>query len=142
MDYTAIRKEYETTKTSFVKLQEKYNINYKKLERKAQKEEWIKYDPTTQNPTKSIVTKETLPPKVEVPKELLEYLYDGKLTPTDRVLVELYINSYKLFKSIEQNINYEDMSKNETIRLQQLQIEKNNLSKYAKEFRELRWRTQ
>jgi len=45
MDYSKIKEEYETTKTSFKQLSDKYKIHYKKLQRVAKKEGWIKYKP-------------------------------------------------------------------------------------------------
>jgi len=73
-------------------------------------------------------------------KRLEVYLEQFIKTPLDRVLVNSYINSYRLFHTIEKDIDYDDMKNNETIRMQQLQIERNNLIKLGKEIKELSFR--
>ena len=55
MIFTTIKEEYQSTKTSFKKLAKKHQIHYKKIERMAKKEGWIKYDPT-KAPTTNIQT--------------------------------------------------------------------------------------
>lgn len=140
MNYEPIRYEYETTKISFRKLAEKYGVNYKKIERLAKSEEWNKYDSEvgyipddmTTNLLASSIKKEV--------KDLDKYLKTIVKTPLDKILAESYLNSYKLFSLISSGISYEDMDKNETIRMQQLQIERNNLMKLGKEVREMSWR--
>jgi len=141
MDYKEIREEYESNKISFRKLSKKYNIHYKKLERTAKKYNWIKYNPLALIvPKQSIIEIQKKREETEEEKELYRYLEDLIITPLDRVLIESYFNSYRLFKVLESELNYDDINQNETVRLQQLQIERNNLIKLGKDVRELSWR--
>lgn len=138
MDYKEIRTEWESTKISFKKLAEKYNIHYKKLERISKKEEWSRTTPTDHTTPKNPQTQPNTQTKEET--ELIAYLEPLVATPMDRVLINSYLNSYRIFKAIEKDLNLEDINKNETIRMQQLQIERNNLIKLGKDIRELEWR--
>lgn len=140
MDYTKIKTEWESSKISFRKLAEKYNIHYKKIERIAKKEQWSRTthqapkEPTNHQPQPNTLNKEET--------ELIAYLEPLINSPMDRVLINSYLNSYRIFKAIEKDLNLEDIAKNETIRMQQLQIERNNLIKLGKDIRELSWRSQ
>jgi len=60
MNFETIKKEYETKKISYRKLAEKYNINYKAIERESKKEGWIKFQTPIKN---EIINIE--PPKIE-----------------------------------------------------------------------------
>ena len=145
MDYQEVREEYESNKISFKKLSKKYNIHYKKLERVAKKNKWIKYNPLVpivQNEHKKIIEIKEQREESKEEKELYKYLENLIITPLDRILIDSYFNSYKLFKMLESELNYNDINKNETIHLQQLQIERNNLIKLGKDVRELSWRNQ
>jgi len=141
MDYREPRAEYENSKISFKKLSKKYNIHYKKLERVAKKYGWVKYNPMIPViRVESIEQPKTQRIETQEEKELYQYLIKLIKTPLDRVLVESYFNSYKLFKALESDLDYGDINQNETLRLQQLQIERNNLIKLGKDIRELSWR--
>ncbi len=141
MDYREPRAEYENSKISFKKLSKKYNIHYKKLERVAKKYGWVKYNPMIPViRVESIEQPKTQRIETQEEKELYQYLIKLIKTPFDRVLVESYFNSYKLFKALESDLDYGDINQNETLRLQQLQIERNNLIKLGKDIRELSWR--
>ena len=141
MDYKEPRAEYENSKISFKKLSKKYNIHYKKLERVAKKYGWVKYNPMVPViRVESIEQPKAQRVETQEEKELYQYLIKLIKTPLDRVLVESYFNSYKLFKALESDLDYGDINQNETLRLQQLQIERNNLIKLGKDIRELSWR--
>ncbi len=141
MDYREPRAEYENSKISFKKLSKKYNIHYKKLERVAKKYGWVKYNPMVPViRVESIEQPKAQRVETQEEKELYQYLIKLIKTPLDRVLVESYFNSYKLFKALESDLDYGDINQNETLRLQQLQIERNNLMKLGKDIRELSWR--
>jgi len=141
MDYKEPRAEYENSKISFKKLSKKYNIHYKKLERVAKKYGWVKYNPMVPViRVESIEQPKAQRVETQEEKELYQYLIKLIKTPLDRVLVESYFNSYKLFKALESDLDYGDINQNETLRLQQLQIERNNLMKLGKDIRELSWR--
>ena len=140
MDYTNIKTEWENTKISFSKLAEKYNIHYKKIERIAKKENWSRTNPTPpKNPQKNPTQPNIL---TDEEKELIAYLEPLINSPMDRVLINSYLNSYRIFKAIEKDLDLANIANNETIRMQQLQIERNNLIKLGKDIRELSWRSQ
>jgi len=62
MKFKTIKKEYQTTKTSFKKLATKHSIHYKKIERMAKKEGWVKYHNPKATTPPTHTTKTTLKP--------------------------------------------------------------------------------
>jgi P27 family predicted phage terminase small subunit len=144
MDYKAIKVEYETTKTSFKKLSDKYKTHYKALERRAKKEGWIKFSPkqTTPTPitssipiTKSQIAEDSIQVSEEI-KEFLKIYYK----PIDNMLVMAYIDSYTAFRELQEEIRKEGRfilsSKGNQYmnpKYSALQMEKTNLIKIGKE---------
>jgi len=145
MNYKKIKKEYETTKTSFKKLGEKHKIHYKKIERIAKKEKWIKYKPTQ-------TTNHTTPPQ-KTPKispqilsntqsvtDNIKTLLKAYHQPTDEVLILTYIDSYQNFLELQEQVKSEgkfiDSTKGNIYmnpKYSALQMEKMNLIKIGKE---------
>ena len=150
MDYTAIRAEYETTKTSFKKLGDKHNIHYKKIERIAKKEGWIKFAPnpkinhTTQTPNPTTTKNHTPTPqhntRVEEITEDIKTLLKAYHQPIDNVLIMTYIDSYQSFIELQEEISKEGKfilsskgSQYMNPKYSALQMEKMNLIKIGKE---------
>jgi len=146
MDYPKIREEFESSTLSFKKLSEKYKIHYKKLERTAKKYKWKRGGVTplilVEDEKNELVEEKPKIEELKEEKELYEYLEKLVITPLDRVLVNSYFNSYKIFKALEKDLNLEDINQNETIRMQQLQIERNNLIKLGKDIQLLYYKNQ
>jgi len=138
MDYKAIKNEYETTKISFNKLSEKYNIHSKKISRLAKKEGWIKFKPTTK-PTPP--NKPTNPHKVTTTKESIIELLSDNYHKADIPLLEAYLDSYSTFKELQQDLKIEGRflvsPKTKATYLNPkytaLQMEKNNIKALGKE---------
>lgn len=146
MSYTKLREEYESTQISFSKLAKKHNIHYKRIEREARKNEWVKFDPTTS---------QVIAPQVEIKErneqtflesieEELNILHDELIINAthqrDFATIESYMLSYKLFKVYQNEIDLNNLPTIPAFYLQQLQIQQNNLSKLGKEIREMQWR--
>jgi len=143
MDYSKIKEEYETTKTSFKQLSDKYKIHYKKLQRVAKKEGWIKYRPNPKNkpqkPHKSILTPQIITDTQSV-EDNIKTLLKTNLYPIDEVLILTYIDSYQSFLALQEDIKTEGKFLNSTKgniymnpKYSALQMEKMNLIKIGKE---------
>ena len=142
MDYKAIREEYETVKTSFVKLADKYKTHYKALERRAKKEGWIKFNPKQE--IKNIIPlSQPLPQitedSIKVSKDIKELLKKYH-NPIDNVMIMTYIDSYLSFRELQEEIKKEGKfiisSKGTSYmnpKYSALQMEKMNLIKIGKE---------
>ena len=138
MDYSEIKKEYETKRISFKKLGETHKTHYKKIERVAKKEKWIKYNPTPQKKKPTPTTNQTTNSK-QVSKNI-EELLKAYYQPTDEVLILAYIDSYQSFLELQEAIKNEgkfiDSSKGTKYmnpKYSALQMEKMNLIKIGKE---------
>ena len=149
MSYLKLKEEYENTSISFAKLSKKHNIHYKRVEREAKKNGWVKFDPTTVSQAINIVSpvkeiKECKETFLESIEEEIAILYDELITHTihqkDLVLIDSYMISYKLFKAYENEINFNNLATIPVFYLQQLQIQQNNLTRLGKEIKEMEWR--
>ena len=141
MDFKPIRKEYETTKTSFKKLAEKYKIHYKKLERQAKEEGWIKYK---SKPTPKLTKPPKISPKTEIdtqtPTNDIKELLKGYFQPIDNIMLELFIDTYVSYQELKKEVAKEGRflksSKGGTYynpKYSALQMEKMNIMKIQKE---------
>jgi len=143
MSYSKIKMEYENSKISFAKLSKKYNIHYKRIERKAKKNKWVKFDPTTVkaiiNTKPMVIVEDDKEPFLESISEEIEMLYEEldeyAKNQKDIVMIESYMISYKLFKVYESQIDFNNIASTPAFYLQQLQIQQNNLIRLAKEIR-------
>jgi len=143
MDYTEIKRAYETTKTSFKTLGETYGTHYKKIQRVAKKEGWVKYIP---NPK----TKPPKPQKRQISPQIItdtqsvenniKTLLNANLYPIDEVLILTYIDSYQSFLELQEDVKKEgkfiDSTKGNKYmnpKYSALQMEKMNLIKIGKE---------
>lgn len=124
-----IKKEYEMKETSFIKLGEKYNINYKKIQRTAKKENWVKF--SNVEPIEKIATDDAEDEEI---KRELNY---SIRTISDRVTIDMYLNSRKMINAIQKKINFDDFSKNSTILIKQLQAENLNLMRLDKKIKSI-----
>jgi len=142
MDYTEIKRAYETTKTSFKALGETYRTHYKKIQRVAKKEGWIKYRPNPQNSQKP--HKSQISPQITTDSQSVEdnikTLLNTNLYPIDEVLILTYIDSYQSFLELKEDIKTEgkflNSAKGNTYmnpKYSALQMEKMNLIKIGKE---------
>jgi len=148
MSYLKVKEEYENTSISFAKLAKKHNIHYKRIEREAKKNKWIKFDPA--NAQKEI----SITPQIQTTKEKksflksiedeIEILYDELVTHAkyqkDFSIINSYMLSYKLFKVYENEIDFNNIASVPVLYLQQLQIQQNNLTRLGKEIKEMEWR--
>jgi len=143
MNYKKIKKEYETTKTSFKTLGETYETHYKQIERVAKKEKWVKYQPTNTKPTPK-PQKRILSPKVisdtQSVEDNIKTLLKAYHQPIDAVLILTYIDSYQSFLELQEEVKNEgkfiDSSKGTKYmnpKYSALQMEKMNLIKIGKE---------
>ena len=140
MTIETIKKEYETTKTSFKTLADKYETHYKKLQRRAKKEGWVKYNPT--------ITKTPKPPKTpqhsqvdtQTPTHDIKELLKGYFQPIDNIMLELFIDTYISYQELKKEVAIEKRiltsKKGGTYynpKYSALQMEKMNLIKIQKE---------
>jgi len=144
MDYENIKKEYETTKTSFRKLSEKHGIHYKTLERRAKKEGWKKFSPQKiKKPPKTsslpIIKPNIITDSQRVTGDIKELL-KAYHQPIDEVLILTYIDSYQSFLELQEDVKKEgkfiDSTKGNKYmnpKYSALQMEKMNLIKIGKE---------
>ena len=149
MSYLKVKEEYENTSISFAKLSKKHNIHYKRIEREAKKNNWIKFDPT--NAQKAITIAPQIQDIEDIEQSFLEsieleisLLHDELMTNAihqkDLVTIDSYMLSYKLFKAYENEIDFNNLATIPVFYLQQIQIQQNNLTRLGKEIREMQWR--
>lgn len=144
MDYLTIKKEYETTKTSFRKLSDKYETHYKTLERRAKKEGWIKFNPKQIKSIPLGLSTPTIQPKIK--KDSIRVSEDIKILlkkyhePIDDILIMTYIDSYLSFRELQEELikegKFVKSSKGTNYmnpKYSALQMEKMNLIKIGKE---------
>lgn len=143
MSYSKIKMEYENSKISFAKLAKKYNVHYKRIEREAKKNKWVKFDPTIVKEIIDVklmvIVEDDKEPFLESISEEIEMLYEEldnyAKNQKDIVMIESYMISYKLFKVYENEIDFNNIASTPAFYLQQLQIQQNNLIRLAKEIR-------
>lgn len=155
MDFSAIKTEYETTKTSFKKLSSKHGVHYKQIERAAKKEEWVKFNPKkptkvpqTPKPHQEENTHDSSLDYLRVNndglREEIEMMEDDLLNHTvtmeDTTIVESYMLSYKLFRLYQEEISFQNISETPYVTLQQIQIQQNNLHRLGKEIADMKRR--
>lgn len=146
MDFKTIKEEYETTKTSFKKLATKYETHYKKIERMAKKEKWVKFIPKN-NPTATAPKPNQPPIKIqsivsEAEKATMDIkeLLNNYHEPIDDILIMTYIDSYISFRELQEAVKTEGKfilsskgSEYMNPKYSALQMEKMNLVKIGKE---------
>jgi len=139
-----IKREYETTETSYAKLGDKYDIHPKQIQLLGNKEKWVKYSkhtPTTKEITvpREVTTSKGLS-EDEIVTNIKEVLGDF-YQPIDDILIMNYVDSYlnivelkgdvarqgRVMVSEKTNGHYINPSVN------LLQAERNNLVKIGKE---------
>jgi len=142
MNFTTMKEEYETTKTSFRKLADKYKTHYKKIERRAKKEGWIKFNPKTINPqpTKQPQIIQNTEIDTQTPTNDIKELLKGYFQPIDNIMLELFIDTYVSYQELKKEVSAEGKilksQKGGTYynpKYSALQMEKMNLIKIQKE---------
>lgn len=139
-----MRREYETTKTSFAKLEVKYGVRAHQLKIHAKKHNWVKFNPEE---VLDLTTVEAVELNAVIPMEEHDIVKNIKAVlgpyyrPIDDILIMAYTDSYltclelkdviavqgKVMISEKTNGHYINPSVN------LLQAEKNNLIKLGKE---------
>ena len=142
MDFKAIKEEYQTAKTSFKKLATKYETHYKKIERQAKKESWIKYNPkaTPPPPIKQPQIIKNTEIDTQTPTHDIKELLKGYFQPIDNIMLELFIDTYVSYQELKKDVSKEGrMLKSQkggtyyNPKYSALQMEKMNLIKIQKE---------
>ena len=142
MDFETIREEYQTTKTSFKRLATKYETHYKKIERQAKKEHWIKYNPkaTPPTPIKNTQIIQNTEIDTQTPTNDIKELLKGYFQPIDNIMLELFIDTYVSYQELKKDVSEEGRilksQKGGTYynpKYSALQMEKMNLIKIQKE---------
>ncbi len=145
VDYKIIKEEYETTTTSYKKLGVKHEIHYKQIERRAKKDNWIKYNP------KALVSQElnSVDPQIAVSVVIdtdkvvsdIKALLGEYHRAIDDVAIMMFIDSYSSFCELQEEIKIEGrvLVSTKTLnsfvnpKVNLLQMEKNNLLRIGKE---------
>ena len=97
-----IKKVYESEKTSFRKLEKIFNIHYKKIQRIAQDENWIKFTGIVKND--NLIKPEVLSIINKVGKRKIEELVKelgDHYTPADEPLIVIYAMNYQRYLKLE-----------------------------------------
>jgi len=111
MNFTTIKEEYETTKNSFRKLADRHKTHYKKIERMAKKEGWIKFNPSKaiNPPTKqSQLFQNTEIDTKSIEIHIKELFGNYYMSIDSYTLIDSFIDSYSRYKKYQAILKNED----------------------------------